>query len=296
MKVDAAVKSQPQITIVDNQITNKPLHIEVLVNDHIKININDLKELKIIYQNVTLPVVLEIKGGQKLNLFEVYKGHNSLTKKVVINNDCQITSLILNQSQTLNQTSHFTILKNSALKIYVCNLENGATKQKIHFDLNAWKAQVKGTFGTITSLSDQMDFEIYCNHNNKETYSDIKNFGIAKDKSFYRFNIWGVIEEKKDDVETHQKQKILVFNPEVKLETNPYLIINHNNVKASHGVAIGKINEHHLFYLQTRGINKPTAKRLIVWGYFLPLILKIKNPQIQNIVRTKINERIEFNV
>ena len=296
MKADVVAKPSCQIIIKNNALVTKSNLVKVLITKNIKIEVKNLGALEIVYENITLPVVLEIGDSTRLNLVEIYQGKNDFKKEVIMHNNCQVDLLLLNQALTLNQTSHFNIHKNSDLKMYVCNLENGNTTQKMHFNLLAWNAKVEGMFGTITSLSDEMDFEIYCHHQNKQTYSDIKNFGIAKDKSFYRFNIWGIIKEKMDEVETHQKQKILVFNPEVKLETNPYLIINHNNVKASHGVAIGKINEQHLFYLKTRGIDNQAAKKLIVWGYFLPLILKINNPHIQNIVRGKIQERIKSNV
>ena len=296
MRVDVVAKKSSLIIIKDNVVLQKPKEIEVIEKDFILIKIKNLSKLVIRYHNISIPIKIIIDSNQVLDLTKIYEGENNFNSKIVIGENCQINYLVFNQAKVLNKNTTFKILKKSDLKVYFCNLENGLTKQKLHFDLDGWNARVKGIFGTITSKDDEMDYEIYCNHNFKDTFSKIENFGIAKDQSSFRFNIWGIIKEKMDEVETHQKQKILVFNPEVKLEANPYLIIKHNNVKATHGVAIGKINEQHLFYLKTRGISAKEAKKLIVWGYFLPLILKIENKQIQNIVKEKINERIKFNV
>ena len=57
----------------------------------------------------------------------------------------------------------------------------------------------------------------------------------------------------------------------------PSLKIDANDVKASHGATVGQINEEHLFYLMARGLSRGEAERLIVEGFFEPIIMKIPN-------------------
>jgi len=46
-------------------------------------------------------------------------------------------------------------------------------------------------------------------------------------------------------------------------------------VRCTHGATIGKVDFNQLFYLQTRGIPKPEAERLIVEGFFDPIMQRI---------------------
>lgn len=55
----------------------------------------------------------------------------------------------------------------------------------------------------------------------------------------------------------------------------PGLEIAANDVSASHGATTGQIDEEQLFYLMVRGISRPEAERIIVQGFFEPVLQRI---------------------
>ncbi len=55
----------------------------------------------------------------------------------------------------------------------------------------------------------------------------------------------------------------------------PALEIDANDVKASHGVTVGQVDEEQLFYLMSRGLPRQDAEQLIVDGFFDPLLAHV---------------------
>jgi Fe-S cluster assembly protein SufD len=65
-----------------------------------------------------------------------------------------------------------------------------------------------------------------------------------------------------------QTMRNLVLSRHAHAEANPFLEILNSDVKAAHAAATGRVDEQHLFYLQSRGIPRDEARRLVVFGFF----------------------------
>ena len=104
------------------------------------------------------------------------------------------------------------------------------------------------------------------------TYGDMDNYGIVKSKASLIIDGVGRIYKGMSGSDTHQTNKIIVFDEGCKAQANPYLYIDEYDVKASHGASVGKIDEDHLYYLMSRGLSKQDAMHLVTYGYFLPVL------------------------
>lgn len=67
----------------------------------------------------------------------------------------------------------------------------------------------------------------------------------------------------------------LLLSDTCRAESIPGLEIGANEVSASHGATTGKIDEEQLFYLMVRGIPREEAERIIVQGFFEPVLQRI---------------------
>ena len=70
------------------------------------------------------------------------------------------------------------------------------------------------------------------------------------------------------------------------------LLIEENDVKASHGSSIGKIDDETMFYLCSRGLSKSDATNLICLGKVEYLINKIDDKEIKESLINKFKERM----
>ena len=68
--------------------------------------------------------------------------------------------------------------------------------------------------------------------------------------------------------------------------TIPSLEIDQPNVRrAAHSSSVGPIDEAQIFYLMSRGVDRETARRLIVLGFLEPVVARIPLPEAQDRLR-----------
>jgi Fe-S cluster assembly protein SufD len=144
----------------------------------------------------------------------------------------------------------------------------------------------------LASLANQKSnkiFEPSAYHFAPHTEAKMLNYGIARDEANLIFA--GVSEIKKGAIKanTRQEAKIIVFDHLSRGRASPILKIGDNDVNASHSASIGRLNEDHLFYLESRGISLEEAKRLITLGYLKP----IEDSFEDETIKKRIDEAIE---
>jgi Fe-S cluster assembly protein SufD len=64
-----------------------------------------------------------------------------------------------------------------------------------------------------------------------------------------------------------QTNKNLLLSEEALVDTKPQLEIFADDVKCTHGAAVGQLDEDAIFYLQTRGVTKEDARRLLTYAF-----------------------------
>lgn len=64
-----------------------------------------------------------------------------------------------------------------------------------------------------------------------------------------------------------QSHKALLLSDKARVRGQPELEIFADDVKCSHGNAVGALNPEQLFYLQTRGLNEAEARRLLIRAF-----------------------------
>ena len=84
----------------------------------------------------------------------------------------------------------------------------------------------------------------------------------------------------------------LLLSKKARGEFIPGLEISANEVSASHGATTGQIDEEQLFYLMVRGIARPEAERIIVQGFFEPVLQRIPVENLRVRLRRSIISRM----
>jgi len=89
--------------------------------------------------------------------------------------------------------------------------------------------------------------------------------------------------KKKRKKQTLSKQNNnILINDKATINTKPQLEIFADDVKCSHGCTIGQLDESALFYMQSRGIPKESAKALLLYAFANDVVEKIKIPQLKS--------------
>jgi len=69
------------------------------------------------------------------------------------------------------------------------------------------------------------------------------------------------------NVKWHLLEENLILGENISIKTLPILNVHSNDVQASHGAKIDKVNSDKLFYMTSKWIDKSTSKKLIIDGY-----------------------------
>lgn len=75
-----------------------------------------------------------------------------------------------------------------------------------------------------------------------------------------------------------QTNRNLLLSPSAVMRTRPQLEIYADDVKASHGASTGQLDETSLFYMQQRGIDRETAKKLLVGAFIQEILDTLPEP------------------
>jgi Fe-S cluster assembly protein SufD len=70
------------------------------------------------------------------------------------------------------------------------------------------------------------------------------------------------------------------------------LEIDNNEVKCSHGTTVSRLDKEKLFYLKSRGIPEEKASKLLIKGFFDPIIRKIKIKQARKDLRMAVSSKL----
>jgi Fe-S cluster assembly protein SufD len=120
-----------------------------------------------------------------------------------------------------------------------------------------------------------LDHDTQQNHNAPHTTSDLLFKGALKDtsRSVWQGMIYVAPGAQKTD--GYQANRNLVLNPSARADSIPGLEILADDVRCTHGATVGKIDPELVFYLQSRGVPLHDAERLIVDGFFDPIMQRI---------------------
>lgn len=90
-----------------------------------------------------------------------------------------------------------------------------------------------------------------------------------------------------------QRQRALLLGPQARADSIPSLLIEENDVEAGHGAAAAPVDGDQLFYLMSRGLPAAAARRLLVRGFFQPLLAGLDLPALRPLLDRELEERLD---
>jgi Fe-S cluster assembly protein SufD len=120
-----------------------------------------------------------------------------------------------------------------------------------------------------------LDHDTQQNHLAQHTTSDLLFKGALKghSRSVWQGMIYVAPNAQKTD--GYQANRNLILSPDARADSIPGLEILADDVRCTHGATVGKLEQEPLFYLKSRGIPEKEAERLIVEGFFDPIMQRI---------------------
>lgn len=151
-------------------------------------------------------------------------------------------------------------------------------------------ARIGGLF--FAAAGQHVDQQTLQIHSSPETTSDLLYKGAVRDDghSVYR----GLIAVSRGAVRinAYQRNNNIVLNDGARADSLPGLLIDADDLKCSHGATIGSVDPAQIFYLRSRGLTEPEARRLILEGFFEEITSRLGTPALRDEVRALLGARI----
>jgi len=166
------------------------------------------------------------------------------------------------------------------------------TKSNSYFDLAGPGAQA---FVHGFMFGDQRQhFHLHTlqRHQADHCTSDLLIKGCLKDhaRSVYQGLIQ--VSEGAQRTDAYQANRNLLLSSTARADSIPGLEILANDVRCTHGATIGQVDDEQLFYLMARGLPRSVAQRLIVEGFFAPVLDRIPLEAVREQLRHAIERKI----
>ena len=127
----------------------------------------------------------------------------------------------------------------------------------------------------FTDARQHLDVSTAQEHLSPHTSSDLLYRNVLKDRSQ---TAWGgniYVYPDANYTDAYQKNDNLLLSERAHADTLPGLEIEAHEVRCTHGATAGQIDAEQVFYLMSRGLPYDLAERLIVDGFFEPVIERI---------------------
>lgn len=117
--------------------------------------------------------------------------------------------------------------------------------------------------------------------------------GVLDGQSHGVFNGKVYVRPEAQKTDGKQTNNNLLLSDGAKIDTKPQLEIFADDVKCTHGATVGRLDEVALFYLESRGISRPAARRLLTYGFAAEVLEAIRQDQLRQRLEQVVFERLE---
>jgi len=93
--------------------------------------------------------------------------------------------------------------------------------------------------------------------------------------------------------DARQQSRNLLLSEAARVDTKPQLEIYADDVKCSHGAAVGQLDPEELFYLQSRGMNADDARNLLTYGFAADVLTHIPVASLRRSLRQLVMARTQ---
>lgn len=155
--------------------------------------------------------------------------------------------------------------------------------------------QETGAYGKITSASfvnAHADYRFLVTNYAPHTYGDMNNYAIILKDGRLMIDAVGKIVKGAYRSESHQESRALSFEEGQKSEILPELLIDENDVQASHAMSMGRMDDEQLYYLMSRGLSEQQCISLLSSGYLMPITKVIDNEELEAKLKDELERKL----
>jgi Fe-S cluster assembly protein SufD len=212
-------------------------------------------------QGTVIEEYVSIGTGKALSnsVTELIVGENATVSHYMIEREHRdafnVSTLRIQQARSANVASHSLLLG------------GGLVRNNVHPVLagEGGECLINGLF--VGAGRQHLDNYMYVEHAKPHCSSRQFYNGILDGHAHGVFHGRIIVHKDAQKTDAKQTNRNLLLSDDAQIDTKPQLEIYADDVKCTHGATIGQIEENALFYLQSRGIDEVSARRLLLLAF-----------------------------
>jgi Fe-S cluster assembly scaffold protein SufB len=129
-------------------------------------------------------------------------------------------------------------------------------------------------------------------HETGPSGGDVHWRGAATGESRASFEGLIQIDPGAQQTHTYLQFHSMMLSPKARIDAIPSVLVSSDDVSASHGGTVGELDEAAIFYMQSRGLDRASAVRIIVEGFFEPLLAELADEPLEALIRERISRKL----
>jgi Fe-S cluster assembly scaffold protein SufB len=189
-------------------------------------------------------------------------------------------------------TKRVEIARDARVQWVPVHLGGHLTKQRLDIVTAEQGSDMRHTGMYFTERDEHLDLFTTDKHEEGHTTGDTVWKGALTGESRASYEGLIHIVPGAQETNTYLQTHSMLLSPKAKGDAIPSLIVQTDNVSASHGGTVGELDEEQIFYMMTRGIPRVEAMRTLVEGYFEEVVQRLEDPGLEALVRRRIAEKL----
>jgi len=244
----------------------------------------------------------KINKNSKLLLIERFDNHFESNSNIVnyfeVGAGSEVIHLVIQNNSVnadLQFSSHVNSHASSTFKQFTFNVSQASTRNHHYANFIGQNAKVdlQGIF--FAAKNQIVDNKTLINHLSPDCTSNQTYKAILTDKAKASYLSKTFVDRKAQKTEGYQLSKGILLSEDSYFHSKPELKIFADDVKCSHGSAIGPFDDDLLFYLRTRGLDLNQAKSFLIKSFCMSLLNNIEEKTYKIDVIKLIDKWLEKN-
>jgi Fe-S cluster assembly protein SufD len=182
--------------------------------------------------------------------------------------------------------------RDSRFQSHVFSLGGSLARTDLHVQLAEPGASCSLDGLYLARGKEQLDHYVQMDHAAPHTTSEAYYKGVVDDQGVGGFVGRVLIARGANGSSSEQLNNNLLLSNEAFAHTRPQLEIDNDDVKASHGSTVGQLDQDALFYLESRGLPRNTARAMLTLAFAKQMTHRLPLDYLKNALKSFISSRL----
>ena len=234
---------------------------------------------------------IEMLEDMHASLYLTYDTVKHLSLSILLHRNAKLDVLLQNDSkEDVKCEISGDVYEGANLHVGLLEVEQG--NSDIHCQINLKEPYAKADVISATLAHSMKNYEVDIIHECRDSEGIMNHYAIIQDDAKYAMKASGMIQKGASGSASHQKTRVLTMTKKHRCKVDPILLIDEDEVKASHAMTLGQMDENQLYYLMSRGLTRQQALGLLSTGYLMPICSFFDNEEVNATMKEEMEKKV----